>query len=85
MKAQLQFGSFSLWKTVSQNFKGRGYNLMRRHNFSFFYYYYYSVFGRQYSTVRKREDTTSGPLDNSVDCSETNVTVMPQITGDAVQ
>jgi len=41
-----------------------------------------SFFGRQNSTVRKREDTTSGPLDNSVDCSETNVTVMPQITGE---
>ena len=39
-----------------------------------------SVFGRQYSTLRKREDTTSGPLDNSIDCSETNVIVMPRIT-----
>ena len=44
-----------------------------------------SVFGRQYSTVRKREDTTSSPLDNLVDCSETNVTGMPQIIGDAIQ
>ena len=43
-----------------------------------------SVFGRQYSTFRKREDTASVPLDNSVDCSETNATAMPQITGDAV-
>ncbi len=41
-----------------------------------------SSFKRQYSTVRKREDTTSGPLDNSVDCSETNVTVVPRITGE---
>ena len=44
----------------------------------------YFSFGRQYSTVRKREDTTSGPLDNSINCSETDVTVMPQITDDAV-
>jgi hypothetical protein len=39
------------------------------------------VFGRQHSTVRKQEDTTSGPLDSSVDCSETNVDVMPRILG----
>jgi hypothetical protein len=45
----------------------------------------YSVFGRRYSTVEKREVATSCPLDNSVDCFETNVTVMPQISGDAVQ
>ncbi len=38
------------------------------------------VCGRQYSTVRKWEDTTSCPLDSSVDCSETNVTVIPRIT-----
>ena len=38
------------------------------------------ICGRQYSTVRKREDTTSGPLDNEVDCSEANVIVMPRIT-----
>ena len=36
-----------------------------------------SVFGRQYSTVWKREDTISG--------SETNVTVKPQIAGDAIR
>ena len=41
-------------------------------------------FGRHYSAVWKREDTTSGPLDNSINCSETNVIVMPQITSDAV-
>jgi len=40
------------------------------------------VRGRQYSTVRKREDTTLGPLDSSVDCSETNGNVMPHITGE---
>ena len=44
-----------------------------------------SALGRQYSTVQKREDITSCPLDCSVDCSETNVIVMPRITGDAVQ
>ena len=33
-------------------------------------------------TVRKREDTTSGPLDSSVNCSETNVIVMLRITGE---
>jgi len=38
------------------------------------------VFGRQDSTFRKREDITSSPLDSSVDCSETNVTIMQQIT-----
>ena len=43
-----------------------------------------SIVGRQYSTVRKREDTTSYPLDNAVDCSETNVNVMPQITGESI-
>ena len=32
----------------------------------------------------KREDTTSGPLDSSVDCSETNVTVIPRITGECI-
>ena len=42
------------------------------------------VCGRQYSTVRKREDTSSGPLDNLVYCSETNVTVMPRITGECI-
>jgi hypothetical protein len=41
-----------------------------------------SVFGRQYSTDRNREDTTSRSSDNSVDCSGTNVIVMPQITGE---
>ena len=40
------------------------------------------VCGRQYSIVRKQEDTTSSPLDNFVDCSETNVIVMPQIIGE---
>ena len=40
------------------------------------------IFGRQYSTFRERKDTTSGPLVNSVDCSEINVTVMLQITGE---
>ena len=40
------------------------------------------VFGKQYSVVRKREDTTSGPLDNSVNCSETNVIIMPHRIGE---
>jgi hypothetical protein len=44
--------------------------------------FFNSAFGRQYSTVRKREDSTLGPLDRSVDCSETNATFMPQITGE---
>ena len=44
----------------------------------------YFSFGRQYPTVWKREDTTSGALDNSINCSETNETVMPQITSDVV-
>jgi hypothetical protein len=41
-----------------------------------------SVFGRQYSTIRIRENATSGTLDNSVDCSKTNAIVMPKMTGE---
>jgi hypothetical protein len=41
-----------------------------------------SVLGRHYFTVQKREDTTSSPLDSSVDYSETNVIVIPQITSE---
>ncbi len=38
--------------------------------------------GKEYSAFRKREDTTSGPLDSSVGCSETNVIVIPRITSE---
>ena len=41
-------------------------------------------FGRQYSTVLEARGYSLMPLDNSINCSETNVTVMPQITCDAV-
>ncbi len=40
-------------------------------------------FWKQDFTVRKREGTTLGPLVSSVDCFETNVNVMPQLTDDA--
>ncbi len=76
MKTQLQF---------SISIRGRQYSKMleredttsREDATSNFWQF---SFGRQYFTVRKREDTTSCPLDNSVDFSETNVTVMPRIT-----
>jgi len=43
-----------------------------------------TVFHSFFIIIWKREDTTSSPLDNSINYSETNVTVMPQITSDAV-
>ena len=77
MKTQLRFGSSFCGRHYSDSFKredttsGEG-TLSNFRN---------SVFGRQYSTVRKREDTTSSPIENSVDCSETNVVVMPHMAG----
>ena len=80
MKTQLQFGILDCGRHYSKTLE-REDTTSGEDKTSVFCN---SGFGRQYSTVRKREDTTSCPLDISVDCSETNVIVMPHITGDAV-
>ncbi len=77
MKTQLQFGGSVCGRQYS--------NILKREDTSLgegtISVFSNSVFERQYSTVRKREDTTPSPLDSLVDCSETNVIVMPHITG----
>ena len=77
MKMQLQFGSSVCRRQYSRILKRENTTTSEDTTSTFSN----SVFGRQYSIVRKREDTTSGPLLYiSVDCSETNVIVMPRIT-----